>query len=157
MMNKTRNFSNRRISVNGQVIEIDSGITVSGLPLSEYERLRTLERDHLELIRELADCATIDTATIEAKIERYKDYKREASPTFDEIMTGKKITDEQQERLEKLHEEAVEAANTPQITIDGNKAAAVILRYAHISLTESERREHGYKNGLPESSRVKIE
>ena len=157
-MSESRTFSNRRrVGIGGQMIETDSNITVSGLPLSEYERLRALERDHLELMRELADCATIDTAAIEAKIGRYKDYKREASLTFDEVMASKKMTEEQQEQLEKLCEEAVEAANTPQITIDGNKAAAVILRYAHISLTESERREYGYKNGLPESSRVKIE
>lgn len=137
---------------------IESTLTVNGLPLLEYERLRAADRELKKLKKELASCATVNIEELEEKERAYKEYRQKITGrTLEEAYKGKKPTAAQQKQLEKLEQAMNDAEDAPEVIIDGNRAVAVIMRYAADNIPQKQREYYAYEKGLPEGSRVKIE
>lgn len=137
---------------------IESTLTVNGLPLLEYERLHAADRELVRLKKELASCATVNLEELEEKERKYKEYKQKITGgTLEEAYKRKKPTAAQQKQLDKLEQEMNDAEDAPEVTIDGNRIVAVVMRYAAGNIPQKQREYYAYEKGLPEGSRVKIE
>nr|DAH09694.1 MAG TPA: hypothetical protein [Caudoviricetes sp.] len=49
------------------------------------------------------------------------------------------------------------AKEYPEMIIDGNKVIALCMKYAHLGVPESVRKQYGWKEGLPDTTKVRIE
>lgn len=138
--------------------DIDSTLTVNGLPLIEYERLREADRELKELKKQIAACATVNVEAIEEKERKYREFKQKIfGGTLQERIDGKQPTEKQRQQLQKLENEFYEEEEKPQVSIDGNKITEIVMRFAAGGLEKNFRERHGYRKGLPKDSRVKIE
>ena len=136
---------------------IESKLTVNGLPLTEYERLRESDRELKKLKKQIAACATVNTEAIEEKERKYREFKTKALGTLKDRINGKQPTEEDRKQLQKLENEFYEEEEKPQVSIDGNKITEIVMRFAAGGLEKSFRERHGYEKMLPKDSRVKIE
>lgn len=132
--------------------DAESGLTVSGLPLIEYERLRAADRELNELKKELAACSKIEITEIEKKEKKYREEKREVY-SLERCHTVPEP--EEIERIEKLGRAFYEEADKPQVVIDGNRATKIIMRYAIEGIPEEMKRRYGWQK-LPDGAKVKI-
>lgn len=138
--------------------DIDSTLTVNGLTLTEYERLREADRELKELKKQIAACATVNVEAIEEKERKYREFKQKIfGGTLQERIDGKQPTEKQRQQLEKLESEFYEEEEKPQVSIDGNKITEIVMRFAAGGLEKNFRERHGYRKELPKDSRVKIE
>lgn len=137
---------------------IESKLTVNGLPLTEYERLRAADRELKKLKKELASCATVNIEELEEKERKYEEYKQKITGrALGEVYKGKKPTETQQKQLDKLEQEMNDAEDAPEVIINGNRITAVVMRFAADNIPQKQREYYAYEKGLPEGSRVKIE
>ena len=144
--------------VKDQQQAIESKMTVNGLLLTEYERLREADRELKELKKQIAACATVNTEAIEEKENKYREFKAKVfGGTLQDRINGKQPTEKQRQQLEKLESEFYEEEEEPQVSIDGNKITEIVMRFAATGLEKKFAERHGYTKRLPKGSRVKIE
>lgn len=137
---------------------IENALTINGLPLTEYERLREADRELTELKKQIAACAKVNTEAIEEKENKYREFKTKVfGGTLQDRINGKQPTEKQRQQLQKLENEFYEEEEKPQVSIDGNKITEIVMRFAAGGLEKNFRERHGYRKGLPKDSRVKIE
>lgn len=129
----------------------DASITVTGLTVDRYLELKQAEKQLRDLIKQIAACATVNTDAIDAKEQKYREYRQKVTGLS---RYDKPLTDQEREKLEELKNAWLDEKESPRVTIDGNKVTKLILEYAAYGMYEE---RYGFYDGLPDSAKVKIE
>lgn len=138
-----------------RIMENDE-LKVTGITVARLLQLQQAEKDLESLRRRIADCADVKKATEHAFDKRTK-YKEANRKAFEKAYGSKeKLTPEEEKELERLENEYMEAIKKPLFTIDGNKAAKLILDHIVYSMSEEEIKQFRFERGIPKTVQVKI-
>mgnify|MGYP004518231021 CR=1 FL=1 len=141
------------ITLNRGAKELAQGITLENVPLNQYMEFLAVAQDWKKVVAEIAECCEVDLSKIFEARNKADEYCQKVTAE-----KGDQIVDTEQEKEYRALLQNYESAKKyPEMIIDGNKVIALCMKYAHLGVPKSVCKQYGWKEGLPDTTKVRIE
>lgn len=140
------------ITLNKGTKKLMQGVTLKNVPLNHYMEFLAVSQDWGKIVTEIAECCEIGLYRINDAKWKVKEYREKVMDA-----KGGQVTDAEQKEYQALLQNYAIAKKYPEMVIDGNKVIKLCMKYAHLGMSEEARKYYGWGEGLPDTTKVRIE
>ena len=140
------------ITLNRGAKELAQGITLENVPLNQYMEFLAVAQDWKKVVTEIAECCEIGLYRISDAKWKAKEYREKVMD-----VKGSQVTEAEQKEYQALLKNYAAAKKYPEMVIDGNKVIKLCMKYAHLGISKEAREYYGWSEGLPDTTKVRIE